>query len=51
MTVPDNSIEKYVDGLLENFVDTSNMTEEEVAVLREILKELSQQNIEGNSGT
>lgn len=48
MTVPGNTIEKYVNGLLENYVDTSEMSKEDVAALRQILTELSQKNVEEN---
>lgn len=51
ISVPGNTVEKYVDGLMENFVDASDMTKEDVTLLRQMLKELFQKSIEENSGT
>ena len=45
VTVPGNTVEKYVDGLIEIGVDTTGMDNEELELLRRLLIIASQKEI------
>ena len=45
ITVPGNTIEKYVDGLIESDVDTTGMEKEQVEMLKKLLIEACQKEI------